>query len=137
MSGKANGLVLSGGGSRGLAHLGVLCALEDCGVAIDCIGGTSQGAFMAALYAQGLSREQLQSKVHEYASKMGSMKAMLRDLTLPLLSIFSGRGFDEVMRQSFSAGADQIEDLWLPFFCLTTNLSKGEPSVHQKVRLCK
>jgi hypothetical protein len=60
MAGKAVGLVLSGGGSRGLAHLGVLCALEDLGVPVDVIGGTSQGAFMAALYAQGLSREQLQ-----------------------------------------------------------------------------
>ena len=60
MAGKAVGLVLSGGGSRGLAHLGVLCALEDLGVPVDVVGGTSQGAFMAALYAQGLTREQLQ-----------------------------------------------------------------------------
>ena len=60
MAGKAVGLVLSGGGSRGLAHMGVLCALEDLGVPVDVIGGTSQGAFMAALYAQGLAREQLQ-----------------------------------------------------------------------------
>lgn len=52
MAGKAVGLVLSGGGSRGLAHLGVLCALEDAGVPVDVVGGTSQGAFMAALYAQ-------------------------------------------------------------------------------------
>lgn len=60
MAGKAVGLVLSGGGSRGLAHLGVLCALEDLGVPVDVVGGTSQGAFMAALYAQGLARENLQ-----------------------------------------------------------------------------
>jgi len=42
MAGKAVGLVLSGGGSRGLAHLGVLHALDDAGVPIDVIGGTSQ-----------------------------------------------------------------------------------------------
>ena len=42
MAGKAVGLVLSGGGSRGLAHLGVLHALDDAGVPVDIIGGTSQ-----------------------------------------------------------------------------------------------
>ncbi len=52
MTGQAVGLVLSGGGSRGLAHLGVLFALDDLGVPVDVVGGTSQGAFMAALYAQ-------------------------------------------------------------------------------------
>lgn len=52
IAGKAVGIVLCGGGSRGLAHLGVLTALEDAGVPLDCVGGTSQGAFMAALYAQ-------------------------------------------------------------------------------------
>ena len=55
MAGKAVGLVLSGGGSRGLAHLGVLHALDDAGMPIDVIGGTSQGAFMAALFAQARS----------------------------------------------------------------------------------
>ena len=45
MAGKAVGLVLSGGGSRGLAHLGVLHALDDAGVPVDVIGGTSQVAF--------------------------------------------------------------------------------------------
>jgi predicted patatin/cPLA2 family phospholipase len=52
MTGQVVGLVLSGGGSRGLAHLGVLFALDDLGVPVDVVGGTSQGAFMAALYAQ-------------------------------------------------------------------------------------
>lgn len=59
MAGKAVGLVLSGGGSRGLAHLGVLRALEDLGIPVDVVGGTSQGAFMAGLYAQGLDRNLL------------------------------------------------------------------------------
>lgn len=52
MAGKSVGVVLSGGGSRGLAHLGVLTALEDAGVPLDAVGGTGQGAFMAALFAQ-------------------------------------------------------------------------------------
>ena len=60
MAGKAVGLVLSGGGSRGLAHLGVLHALDDAGIPVDVIGGTSQGAFMAALYAQVCSLDGLE-----------------------------------------------------------------------------
>eukprot|EP00798_Chlamydomonas_sp_ICE-L_P019927 gene19927-26631_t len=157
MSGQAVGLVLSGGGSRGLAHLGVLCALEDLGVPIDVVGGTSQGAFMAALYAQGLSRDQLQARVNEYANnnkapfytqglsrdqlqalvneyaglsrdqlqarvneyavRMGSMRHLLSDLTLPILSVFSGNAFDSAVQATFQSGASMIEDLWLNFFC--------------------
>jgi len=132
MAGRAVGLVLSGGGSRGLAHLGVLCALEDAGVAVDVVGGTSQGAFMAGLYAQGLGREALQVAVQYYARRMGSMRHLLADLTLPLLSLFSGAAFDDALRATFAAGAPNIEDLWLPFFCVSTNLTRGEPSVHTR-----
>lgn len=52
LAGKAVGVVLAGGGSRGLAHRGVLKALTDSGLPIDIIGGASQGAFMGALYAR-------------------------------------------------------------------------------------
>lgn len=110
MAGRAVGLVLSGGGSRGLAHLGVLCALEDAGVAVDVVGGTSQGAFMAGLYAQGLGREALQVAVQYYARRMGSMRHLLADLTLPLLSLFSGAAFDDALRSTFAAGAGEEGD---------------------------
>jgi predicted acylesterase/phospholipase RssA len=53
--GRSRALVLSGGGSRGLAHLGVIRTLEDRGMPIDVVGGTSQGAFMGASYAMVLS----------------------------------------------------------------------------------
>ena len=55
IAGHAVGVVLTGGGGHGLAHLGALRALEDSGVPIDCVGGTSQGALMAALYARHAS----------------------------------------------------------------------------------
>ena len=51
MAGRAVGLVLSGGGSRGLAHLGVLHALDDAGIPVDVIGGTSQVGFPAGCRA--------------------------------------------------------------------------------------
>jgi NTE family protein len=53
------GLTLSGGGARGIAHIGVLKALEEFGVRIDCISGTSTGALIAALHAYGYSAEQM------------------------------------------------------------------------------
>ena len=72
-----------------------------------------QGAFMAALYAQGLAWERMHEVVREYAGAMGSVRHLLSDLTLPIISVFSGAGFDRIIRQSFTFGAQRIEDLWL------------------------
>src|SRR5690606_42017974 len=54
------GLVLSGGGAKGLAHIGVLKVLEEAGVTVDYIGGTSMGAIVGALYASGYGAEELE-----------------------------------------------------------------------------
>lgn len=97
--------VLAGGGSRGLAHLGVLQALDDMGIPVDVIGGTSQGAFMAALYAQRLPKNRFVQKVRTYASTMTSVRHLLSDLTLPILSVFSGGAFDEVRPAPAPPGA--------------------------------
>ncbi|GIL50015.1 hypothetical protein Vafri_6357, partial [Volvox africanus] len=137
MAGKTVGIVLSGGGSRGLAHLGVLTALEDAGVPLDAVGGTSQGAFMAALYAQGLGREALNHSVRHYAQQLSSVRHLLSDITLPVLSLFSGSAFDQAVKRVFERGAQRLEDLWLPFFCVTTNLTRGEASVHTEGTLWK
>ena len=72
-----------------------------------------QGAFMAALYAQGLPWEQMHQLVREYAAKMSSIKHLFTDLTLPIMSIFSGKGFDDIIRETSQHGPQQIEDLWL------------------------
>ena len=68
---------------------------------------------MAALYAQGLAWERMHEVVREYAGAMGSVRHLLSDLTLPIISVFSGAGFDRVIRASFQHGAQRIEDLWL------------------------
>jgi NTE family protein len=59
------GLVLSGGGAKGLAHIGALKVIEEAGIKIDYIGGTSMGAIVGALYASGYSAAQLDSIFHE------------------------------------------------------------------------
>ncbi|KAL4530592.1 hypothetical protein Ndes2526B_g02061 [Nannochloris sp. 'desiccata'] len=132
MAGAAVGVVLSGGGSRGLAHIGILRALHDAGVPIDVVGGTSQGAMMAALYAQtDCGWPQMQKAVRRYASEMGSARRLAGDLTLPLLSVFKGAALDELVQEAFTPGPHRIEDLWLRYFCVTTNLTTGAPSIHQ------
>jgi len=54
-------LVLSGGGARGMAHIGVLKVLEDLKIPIDCIAGTSMGAIVGGLYASGMTAAQIDS----------------------------------------------------------------------------
>ena len=128
VAGRSVGVILTGGGGHGLAHLGALRALEDGGVPIDCVGGTSQGALMAALYARHASTTHMLPRVKELVGTMSSPRHLLTDLTLPVLSLFSGKGVDRILRAAL--GDVEIEDLWLPFFCCSTNLSRGRLSTH-------
>ena len=122
------GVVLTGGGGHGLAHLGALRALEDSGVPIDCVGGTSQGALMAALYARHASTTHMLPQVKDLVGVLSSSRHLLTDLTLPVLSIFSGKGLDSILQAVL--GDTDIEDLWLCFFCCSTNLTRGWLSTH-------
>ena len=128
VAGRAVGVILTGGGGHGLAHLGALRALEDLGVPVDVVGGTSRGALMAALYAKYASTTHMLPRVKELVGALSSPRHLLTDLTLPILSVFSGKGLDKILRQSL--GEDDVEDLWLPFFCCSTNLTRGSLSTH-------
>lgn len=130
VAGESIGLVMGGGGSRGLAHLGVIKALEEADIAIDCVGGTSQGAFMAALYAQYLNSRAMEPVVRSFAARFGPLD-VLREFTLPVLSYFSGKGFSKLVRDSLGADT-QIEDLWLRYFCITTNVRKMTLQAHSR-----
>ncbi len=126
ISDRAVGLVLGGGGARGLAHIGVLQALEESGVPVDMIGGTSMGSVMAAAYARGWSPQ----KILEFASKTFTDSKAVRDLDFPMISILAGRKLNRRL-QSFFEEID-IADLWLPYFCISASLSEGEMVVHDK-----
>ncbi len=121
LAGRSVGLVLGGGGARGLAHMGVLQACEELGIPVDFVGGTSQGAFMAAAYAQTLSTQGMDRAVRELSDGMGSTFALLRDLTLPVFSTFSGKNFSATIRSALGSG--DILDTWIPFFCVSTCVS--------------
>lgn len=130
VTGNAVGLVLGGGGARGLAHIGVLKALQECGVHVDVIGGTSIGAMMGALYAMHPHDMALvEEKAMKFSLSMSSVMEKLKDLTLPISSFFNGGRFNRGIREHFFDLA--IEDLMLNYFCVTTDIAKSRMSVHR------
>jgi NTE family protein/lysophospholipid hydrolase len=129
--GRPIGVVLGGGGARGMAHLGVLAALDEAGIPIDCICGTSMGAIIAAGTARGWSVQEMRERVaHVFAKRLA-----LYDPTIPISSLLAGKKLDDVMRELY--GDAQVEDLWLPFFCVSTDLARAEPVVHASGSLCQ
>lgn len=127
--GKAVGLVLSGGGTRGFGHVGAIKALLEAGIPIDAIGGTSVGAIIAASYAMTESYEGTFAQFREIIE--GSRRSVSwRNLTWPAISLFNARGLTNILDKVFNKV--QIEDLWLPFFCVSTNLAKNSESIHDQ-----
>ena len=122
---RAVGLVFSGGAARGLAHVGVIRALEEAHIPIDIIGGTSMGAFIGGCLARGLTS----ADAMEQAERLANPQFLL-DRTFPYTSIMASRKITAVMHEFF--GTRQIEDLWQPFFCVSTNLSVAAPVVHER-----
>jgi NTE family protein/lysophospholipid hydrolase len=125
LAGRANGLALGGGGARGFAHIGVIRAIEEAGIPIDMICGVSMGAVIAGQYALGCGWE---SMVRMNKTEIGA--SLGADLTLPLISLSSGRRFRRALK-SFFAKTD-IEDLWLNYFCVSCNLSTSELMIHRR-----
>jgi len=123
LTGRATGLALSGGSARGLAHIGVIRALEEAGVEIDLIGGTSMGALVGAMLAMDIPTQRMVDLVHTF-----SARRKLLDLTLPLVSFLSSGRITSILRAV--CGDVQIEDLWRPFVCVSSNLTRAEPLVH-------
>jgi len=126
LAGRAVGLVLGGGGARGFAHIGMVKALREAGVPIDLIGGTSMGASIAAQVAMGWSPEHIVSVNRRIWVKIRPHKVY----TLPLISIISTRKSDVIGKMMY--GDTQVEDLWTPFFCVSSNLSTAEMMVHRR-----
>lgn len=125
ISGNGRGLVLAGGGARGLAHLGVLRALREAGHEFDAVGGTSIGAIIGAGVANMWDIDEMM-RVYYEAFVRGKP---LSDWTLPFVALTRGRRAAIMLRRAF--GAIDIEDLERPFFCVSTNLSGEGRVVHR------
>lgn len=128
LCGKSVGLVLGGGGARGISQIGVIRALEETGIPIDIIGGTSIGAFIGALYARDADIVPMYGRAKKFAGRMGSMWRFALDLTYPSASYTTGHEFNRGIFKTF--GNSQMEDFWLEFYCNTTNISKSRAEFH-------
>jgi NTE family protein len=126
LTGQSVGLVLSGGGARAYAHVGAIRALRDRGVPIDFVGGVSMGAVIAAGVAMGWNDEELERRIREAFVDTSP----LTDIALPLLAMTHGLQVNERLAHHF--GETQIADLWLPFFCLSSNLTTGAYQMHRR-----
>lgn len=122
---QAVGLALGGGGAKGMAHLGIFKAFQELGIEVDLVGGTSIGAIMAAPVALNWSLE----KMFEVSRRVFLKGRIAQDYNLPLFSLLTGRNKHRILRELFDY---QIEDLWLPFFCVSCNLSNNQLKVHER-----
>ena len=129
LTGRAVGVVLSGGGARGFAHIGVLRALSEAGLPVDAIGGTSIGAIVGAGWAAGWDYPEMVRRIRRSFVDTNP----LNDYTLPFVSLVAGRKVSRLLREEF--GAIEIEDLKLPFYCVSANLSSGQIAVHRRGEL--
>ncbi|XP_067320196.1 patatin-like phospholipase domain-containing protein 6 isoform X5 [Anolis sagrei] len=135
LTGNTIALVLGGGGARGCSHIGVIKAMEEAGLPIDLIGGTSIGSFIGALYAEERSAVRTKQRAREWAKSMNSVFATVLDLTYPITSMFSGSAFNASIHQVFQD--KQIEDLWLPYFNVTTDITASAMRVHKDADIAR
>jgi NTE family protein len=126
ITGNAAGFVAGAGGALGSAHLGVYKALAEAGAEFDILGGASVGAAMTAALACGADPERIDSGTHNIFVKSRA----LRRLTVPRYALVDHKTFDRALQAEFGAAA--IEDLWIPFFAVSSNLSYFRPSVHRQ-----
>ncbi|XP_048473832.1 patatin-like phospholipase domain-containing protein 6 isoform X2 [Rhincodon typus] len=129
LTGNTIALVLGGGGARGCSHVGVMKAMEEIGIPVDIVGGTSIGSFIGALYAEERSAVRTKQRAREWANAMNSVFKTVLDLTYPITSMLSGSAFNTSIADVFED--KQIEDLWIPYFNVTTDITASAMRVHK------
>ncbi len=126
ITGSSVGVVLSGGGARAYAHIGALKALRESGTPIDFIGGASMGAVIGAGPALGWSDEELEHHIRQAFV----LSDPLADIAPPIIAMTHARKVKALMKEAF--GDVQMEDMLLPFFAVSTNLTAGKLEVHRE-----
>ncbi|NBC28628.1 MAG: hypothetical protein GVY29_01390 [Spirochaetes bacterium] len=114
--------------AAGFAHIGVLRLLEELGQPVDTIGGTSIGALLGALYALHGDA----SALTEIAASLSRNRRIL-DYTLPLASLFRSKKLGTLLEELY--GSTRIEELPLPFFAVSTDLTRSRVVVHYEGEL--
>ncbi len=120
------GLALGGGGARGLAHIGVLKALEQAGIRVDYLAGTSMGGLLAALYAAGWSPTDLEREALRVSR--GSQIIRLVDPAPPRRGLLEGNRVRAYLER-LCGPACRFEDLRIPLALAAVDLNRGEEVV--------
>lgn len=129
VTGKANGLVLAGGGARGYSHIGVIRALAEADVPIDLIGGSSIGSIIACGLSLGWSWEAL----YENIKKAFFDSNPVNDYTFPFVALTRGDRVTRRLKRYF--GDLTFDQTWQPFYCVSSNLTKGDVELHREGEL--
>lgn len=125
ISGRALGLVASGGGAYCAAHTGVFRALQEAGFQFDIVGGSSGGSAMVCALSADVPLGVLEDGIQKMMVDSGALKRY----TLPVFSLVDHVYFDQCLKDQY--GTLNIEDCWINYFAVSTNLSNGELKVHQ------
>ena len=126
LANRAIGLALGGGSAKGIAHIGIIHALQEAGIPIDMIGGTSMGAIIGAKYAMDNDYEGML----EMARKLFIEINPFNEYTLPIISLLKRRKIGYMGHVAY--GETEIEDLWTNFFCVASNLTTSELRVYRR-----
>lgn len=129
LSNQAVGLVLGGGGSRGISHVGVVTALEKHQIPVDLIGGTSIGSLVGGLYAKEHNIVSIYGMSKKFSRRIGSIWRSIFDLTYPVTSYITGYEFNRGIWKIF--GYHEIEDFWIRYFCNSTNITNSTMEIHE------
>ena len=123
---RSIGLVLSGGGARAYAHIGVVRALREAGLPFDVAGGTSMGAVVAACVAMGWPDEEIEHRIRKAFVESNPLGDFVG---IPVVGLVRGRRVEDRLQENF--GETLIEDLAIPFFAVSTDLVAGDVRVHR------
>ncbi|MFN3959749.1 MAG: patatin-like phospholipase family protein [Parvularculaceae bacterium] len=126
LAGASVGVVMSGGGARAYAHIGAIKALRERQVPIDFLGGASMGAVIAACVAMGWDDEEIEARVRDAFVSSNP----LGDHVLPVVALTRGQRVDERLKRHF--GDTLIEDLETPFFCTSSEMTRGVTRIHRR-----
>lgn len=133
LGGHQVGLALGGGGARGLAHIGVIKVLEDEGIPLDLLAGSSFGAVVAAAYAVGRSAQRLVDDMRYHWSHLGNFLLDVFDYNIPRTALLRGR---KIRRMIDIAMADEtIEGCPVPVYVVCTDLITGREVVLDRGKL--
>ncbi len=129
VTGHSVGVVFSGGGARAFAQIGAIQALREAHIPVDFVCGSSMGAILAATLSLDWDEAEIDKRIRDAFVD----SSPLDDVTWPFIAMVSGAKVDKRLEKHF--GEIQIEDMPLPYFCLSSNLTSGVLKVHKTGRL--